>query len=74
MSIGAASNARSHVSRTGVGHLIRREERQPRLIPPAIRTPVPGHASSRAIVDALVRLIVRVEEMLGELRVRVEVF
>src|SRR5262249_29247906 len=65
---------RDHVIGAAVAHLEGGEKGNARLIHLAVGTPVPGQAASRTVIDALIGLVLAVEEMLAELRHTLQVF
>ena len=71
--VGRAFDCGDDGCRTAVGHLERREQRQPRLIAPAIHPTVPGQPAGRPVIDAGVCFVVGVVIMFGELRRRLHV-
>src|ERR1700738_2402087 len=55
--ISSTPNLLDHRVSVRIRELERREKRQPRLIVHRLRSPVPGPASRRALIDAVISLI-----------------
>ena len=72
--IGGLARPGDDVGFARIGHLERREQGKARLLAGAVHAAVPGQPPGRTVVDAVVALVVGLEEMLGELRHRLQIF